>query len=204
MLGSEAAMLLHPVLHKLWRARRAEARLLGYDSEAVLHDWRPDPPAPPRQDLAPPQPEALERGPIILCLDTSGSMRGAPETIAKAVVLEALRTAHARAPRLPADRLRRARRDRRARAGAARAPGRAAGAAGPDGPGLRRRHRRAGPIERAIDRVHQARWASADLLIVSDGEFGCVPATLARLDDARDRWACACRACWWATARPWA
>jgi uncharacterized protein with von Willebrand factor type A (vWA) domain len=29
---------------------------------------------------------------MMLCLDTSGSMRGAPETIAKAVVLEALRT----------------------------------------------------------------------------------------------------------------
>jgi uncharacterized protein with von Willebrand factor type A (vWA) domain len=95
MLGSEAAMLLHPVLHKLWRARHAEARLLTYDSEAVLVDWRPDPGAPPRQAAAPPQPEALERGPIIVCLDTSGSMRGAPETIAKAVVLQAVRTAHA-------------------------------------------------------------------------------------------------------------
>ena len=31
-------------------------------------------------------------------------------------------------------------------------------------------------IERAIERVHEARWASADLLLVSDGEFGCVPA----------------------------
>ena len=41
------------------------------------------------------------------------------------------------------------------------------------------------PIERAIERVHQARWASADLLIVSDGEFGCTPASLARLDTAR-------------------
>ena len=43
-----------------------------------------------------------------------------------------------------------------------------------------------GPIERAIERVHEARWASADLLIVSDGEFGCVPATLERLDRARE------------------
>ena len=43
------------------------------------------------------------------------------------------------------------------------------------------------PIERAIERVHEARWRSADLLIVSDGEFGCVPATLARLDEARIR-----------------
>jgi hypothetical protein len=33
--------------------------------------------------------------------------------------------------------------------------------------------------------VHDARWASADLLIVSDGEFGCVPATLERLQRAR-------------------
>jgi uncharacterized protein with von Willebrand factor type A (vWA) domain len=43
------------------------------------------------------------------------------------------------------------------------------------------------PIERAIDSVHEARWRSADLLIVSDGEFGCVPATLARLDEAREQ-----------------
>jgi hypothetical protein len=28
--------------------------------------------------------------------------------------------------------------------------------------------------------VHEARWRSADLLIVSDGEFGCTPATLAQ------------------------
>jgi uncharacterized protein with von Willebrand factor type A (vWA) domain len=41
------------------------------------------------------------------------------------------------------------------------------------------------PIEHAIDRVAQVRWRSADLLIVSDGEFGCVPATLDRLDQAR-------------------
>ena len=36
-----------------------------------------------------------ERGPIIAVVDTSGSMHGMRETVAKAVVLEALRTAHA-------------------------------------------------------------------------------------------------------------
>lgn len=41
------------------------------------------------------------------------------------------------------------------------------------------------PIERAIARVHERRWASADVLIVSDGEFGCTPATLEQLDAAR-------------------
>ncbi len=186
MLGSEAAMLLHPVLHKLWRARRAEARLLTYDSEAVLIDWRPDPAQPPRQDSAPPQPEALERGPIIICLDTSGSMRGAPEMVAKAVVLQAVRTAHAerRGCLLIAfggpDEI-----IERALAGGPN-PG-AALAALLDlmGQGFDGGTDLQGPIARAIERVHQARWASADLLIVSDGEFGCTAGTLDRLDAAR-------------------
>ena len=190
MLGSEAAMLLHPVLHKLWRARRAEARLLTYDSEAVLIDWRPDPAQPPRQASAPPQPEALERGPIIICLDTSGSMRGAPEMVAKAVVLQAVRTAHAerRACLLIAfggpDEI-----IERALAGAPNAgpnPGAALSALlDLMGQGFDGGTDLQGPIARAIERVHEARWASADLLIVSDGEFGCTADTLDRLDAAR-------------------
>ena len=63
------------------------------------------------------RPEALERGPIILCLDTSGSMHGAPENIAKAVVIAALRVAHEARPRLQADRLRRSAGTDRARPG---------------------------------------------------------------------------------------
>ncbi len=191
MLGSEAAMLLHPVLHKLWRARRAEARLLTYDSQALLVDWRPDASAPPQRDLLPPEPEALERGPIIVCIDTSGSMRGAPETLAKAVVLQAVRSAHAerRGCLLIAfggpDEI-----IERQLAGPRPAGGETSGLAalldlmgqsfdgGTDAQG---------PIERAIERVHEARWASADLLIVSDGEFGCTPATLDRLDAAREQ-----------------
>lgn len=183
MLGSEAAMLLHPVLHKLWRARRAEQRLLTYDRQARLVDWRPDPTSRPRQAPLPPQPEALQRGPIVLCLDTSGSMRGAPETLAKAVALEALRTAH------------------RERRGclliAFGGPGELLERElSPTPAGLQALMDLMGqafdggtdvqaPIERAIDRVHEERWTQADLLIVSDGEFGCVPATLDRLDQAR-------------------
>ena len=184
MLGSEAAMLLHPVLHKLWRARRAEGRLLTYDSEAVLIDWRPDASQAPRQALGPPEPEALERGPIIVCMDTSGSMRGGPETIAKAVVLQALRTslAERRGCRLIAfggpDEIVE-RELAQGQAGLATLLD-LMGQSFDGGTDVQ------GPIERAIDRVHQARWASADLLIVSDGEFGCTPATLARLDQARN------------------
>ena len=182
-LGSEAAMLRHPVLHKLWRARRAEARLLGYDSEAVLHDLRPDPASPPRADAAPPRPDTLARGPLIVCLDTSGSMRGAPETIAKAVVLEAMRTAHAERRGClliafggPGEILERELAFTRE---GLQALLDLMGQGFDGGTDVQ------GPIERAIERVHEARWASADLLIVSDGEFGCVPATLDRLDDAR-------------------
>ncbi len=91
MLGSEAVMLRHPVLKKLWRARHADARLLSWDTEALLTDWRIDPLSQPHGAAAPVTPDALERGPFLLCLDTSGSMRGAPELIAKAVVLAAVR-----------------------------------------------------------------------------------------------------------------
>ena len=178
-----AQQLRHPVLRKLWRARRAEARLLHYDSAAELIDWRPDPHAPPRERSAPPAPEPLQRGPMILALDTSGSMRGAPEAIAKAIVLEALRTAQ------------------RERRGCKLI---AFGAAGElierdlalTGAGLAALLDVIGqgfdggtdvqaPIERAIACVREQRWASADLLIASDGEFGCTPATLAALDEAR-------------------
>jgi uncharacterized protein with von Willebrand factor type A (vWA) domain len=195
MLGSEAALLRHPVGRKLWRARRAEARLLTYDSSAVLVDWRPDPQAPPRQALAPPQPEALERGPIIVCLDTSGSMRGAPETIAKAVVLQAVRTAHAEQRGCllisfggPDEIIERELAGGRARQGMSATSGHGlAGLLDLMGQGFDGGTDLQAPIERAIDRVHQSRWASADLLIVSDGEFGCTRPMLDALDAARDQ-----------------
>jgi uncharacterized protein with von Willebrand factor type A (vWA) domain len=185
MLGSEAVMLRHPVLKKLWRARHAEARLLSWDAEAVLTDWRPDPLARPHSRVAPEAPQRLERGPIILCLDTSGSMQGAPERIAKAIAIAALGAAHDAG--------------RGCRLIAFGGPGELVERElGTDAAGLQALMDLMGqsfdggtdvqtPIERAIDSVHEARWRSADLLIVSDGEFGCVPATLARLDDARER-----------------
>ena len=194
LLGSEAAQIRHPVLHKLWRARLAESRLLTYESEAVLLERVPDPDAAaPRAALDAPQ--ALEHGPMIVCVDTSGSMRGAPENIAKAAVLEALRTAH---------------RERRGcKLIAFSAPGELLErdlVTSKDGSGGRGdRDDRGGlnallelmgqsfdggtdvqtPIERAIELVHTQAWRSADLLIVSDGEFGCAGATLERLDAAR-------------------
>ena len=41
------------------------------------------------------------------------------------------------------------------------------------------------PLERVIELVASAGWRSADLLLVSDGEFGCTAATLDALDRAK-------------------
>lgn len=185
LLGSELQQLRHPVLHKLWRARKAEARLLTYDTQAMLIDWRPDPQAPPQQRPQPPEPEALEQGPLIICLDTSGSMQGAPESIAKAVVLEAARVAQ--------------RERRRCLVIAFGGPDEVIEQTldfSPDG--FARLLQLIGqgfdggtdvqtPIECALLRVRERQWASADILIVSDGEFGCTRATLDQLDAARQR-----------------
>ncbi len=94
MLASEAAMVRHPLLKRLWRARFAEQQLLTYEDEAVLTQWRLQPDAR-RVAASTTRPEPLGRGPLLVCLDTSGSMRGAPENVAKACVLQALRSAHA-------------------------------------------------------------------------------------------------------------
>jgi uncharacterized protein with von Willebrand factor type A (vWA) domain len=184
MLGSEAAQIRHPVLHKLWRARLAEGRLLGYDSEAVLLDALPDPTAPRATASRAPLPEARERGPMILCIDTSGSMQGAPENVAKAVVLEVMRVAHREqrgclliafgGPEEVIEReLDLNRNGLQALLGLM-------GQAFDGGTDVQT------PIERAIARVRQQHWAGADLLIVSDGEFGCTAALLGQLDAARD------------------
>jgi len=181
MTGGESLNLTHPVLRRLWRARFAEAQLLSYDDRARAPRQR----HLPRPDSVHqrPTPEPAGRGPLIVCLDTSGSMRGAPESVAKACVLQALRAAHAghRPCRLLAF-----------------------GGCGEvverdltlDAAGLEHLLDLMGqsfdggtdvqtPIERAVALVETAEWADADLLIVSDGEFGVTPATLQRLRDAK-------------------
>jgi uncharacterized protein with von Willebrand factor type A (vWA) domain len=183
MLGSEALQIRHPVLHKLWRARLAESRLLTYESEAVLIEAVPDPAARQRPQAAPLAPQPLARGPMLVCVDTSGSMRGGPENVAKAVVLQVLRVAH---------------RERRAcRLIAFGGPGELVeheldlsrdglrnlldfvGQGFDGGTDLQ------APLARVVELVHREHWQSADLLIVSDGEFGCTEAMLRQLDAAK-------------------
>lgn len=184
MLGSEAAQIRHPVLKKLWRAHRAEARLLTYHSEAVVIERVVDPTAQAAPALSAPRPETLARGPILLAVDTSGSMKGAPENVAKAVALQALRTAHHERRRClllafgGPDEL--VERELALTPDGLNALLDLMGQSFDGGTDV------AAPIERAIALVQEQRWASADLLVVSDGEFGCTPDVLQRLGNARD------------------
>ena len=93
MLPQEAAFLGHPKLHMLWHVRRAENALLSYQVEGVLSDHQPDIPTPEKSHRHSSPSGTRKKGPIILCIDTSGSMHGEPERLAKAICLEVIRQA---------------------------------------------------------------------------------------------------------------
>ena len=95
MLPAEAMLLGHPRLRLVWHARRAECTLLAYEDDDHLQEdcLRPAPVL--RPSLRPAPDRRLEQGPMLVCVDTSGSMQGGAEAVAKAVVLEAARCAHA-------------------------------------------------------------------------------------------------------------
>lgn len=183
MLPSETMLLTHRRLRLVWHARHAERSLLSYEEDDRLQEtvheqrpaWRPS----PRRSLA----RRLESGPMLVCVDTSGSMQGGAEAVAKAVVLEAVRAAHAqrRACRIYAF-------------------------GGPqeilelepslDGPGIaeltdfigqafRGGTDICGPLERIVARLAESRWQLADLLIASDGEFGATPETASAIARAK-------------------
>ena len=73
---------------RLFMAKRAERQLMSY----VRSGWVDDEPSKltGRMEMRP----AAELGPVIVCLDTSGSMHGSREVVAKALTLEAMRGAH--------------------------------------------------------------------------------------------------------------
>ena len=90
MLPQEAILLGHPILKKLWHAKRAEHALISYAVEGteLLTIAEEREIQIERQEKG--SNNCKDRGPIIICLDTSGSMQGPPESIAKALVLECL------------------------------------------------------------------------------------------------------------------
>lgn len=183
LAAGDAGLLTRPRFKRLFYARFAERALTTYDYEDIWRERVPQPHPQPvtRESLM--MERRLTMGPLIVCVDTSGSMQGGPEAVAKAVVLEALRVAHKQ--------------------------GRACyvyafGAAGEvterelrlDDAGIETLLDFVGqsfhggtdvaePITRAINKLSEEAWKRADLLIASDGEFGVTPATLAALDDAK-------------------
>ena len=183
MLPAEAMLLGHPQLRLVWHARRAERTLLAYEDDDLLQDMRRAPAPVLRPTPRPAPANRLELGPMLVCVDTSGSMRGGAEAVAKAVVLEAVRTAHAQG--------------RACLVFAFGGPDEVLEMAlGIDVDGVTRLARFLGqgfgggtdigaPLERAIARLEEAEWALADLLIASDGEFGATPALVERLDAVR-------------------
>lgn len=180
MLPAETMLLGHPCLRLVWHARRAERTLLSYEDddrmeEVRLHQARVARPRPGPQPRKRP-----EMGPILVCVDTSGSMQGGAEALAKAVVLEAMRTAHAQR--------------RSCHVYAFGGPEELVEMElGVDSAGIGRLARFlgqafhggtdiSGPLEKALAKLEDQRWQLADLLIASDGEFGATRDIVKRLD----------------------
>jgi uncharacterized protein with von Willebrand factor type A (vWA) domain len=183
MLPAETMLLTHDRLRLVWHARRAERSLLTYEEdehmrEVVVERVPVERPGPRRRPG-----RRLEAGPMLVCVDTSGSMQGGAETVAKALVLEAMRTAHAQ--------------QRACHVFAFGGPGEvveltlALDARGLEriaqflGQGFRGGTDICGPLERVLARLGEERWRRADLLIASDGEFGATPELAAALARAK-------------------
>ena len=92
MLPSEACMLAKgrtkPVAKRLFFAKFVQQSLLSYERDG----WHEQPTKVPNPLIREVRPTA-DRGPILLCIDTSGSMRGVREKVAKALTLECMRAA---------------------------------------------------------------------------------------------------------------
>lgn len=181
MIPAEAATLGHPVLKYLWHARRIEHALLTYRVQGVMVERvSSESDVMTEVERPKPQPKA-ERGPIIVCLDTSASMQGAPEIVGKAVVLEALRVAHAekRACYLYSFSVDVEELELKLSENGLVELLKFLARSFHGGTDV------AEPLRRAAERVKAEAWQRADILLVSDGEFPVPSETRAVLAAAR-------------------
>lgn len=167
MLPSEAVTFGHPKLRYVWHARRAERALLTYRVEGT-ESVPVEVESAPLEAIEKSQPRP-ERGPIIAIVDTSGSMQGVPEQVAKALVLEALRLAYTE--------------QRRCLLYSFSGPGQVIEhelSLGVDGLGLLLQFLGMsfgggtdayGVTLHVLERLEQDSWKSADVMLVSDGEW---------------------------------
>ncbi|KAA8666732.1 VWA domain-containing protein [Vibrio gigantis] len=183
MLPQEASLLTNPVLKKLWHAKRAEHALLSYSVEGTENLETEE--LIEQESISEKQVNKSNknRGPMVICLDTSGSMAGLPENIAKASVLECLKVAYKEKRRcyvylfgskgevseldLTLD---------------------ASGfnvllnfltmsfSGGTDAEG---------PLNKALEKCDSEEWYKADILLVSDGEFPVSPGLSRKISNRR-------------------
>ena len=125
-----------------------------------------------------------ERGPIIAVVDTSGSMHGLPEQVAKAIVLEAARTAHAER--------------RRCFLYAYSGPGQVLEHEldlSPEGVGrllsflgfsFGGGNDETGVMSKVVSRLKENDWRKADIVFVSDGEWPAPRSLVRKVEDARE------------------
>lgn len=167
LLPSELVLLGHPVLKKLWHAKRAERTLTTYRHQGL---W-PEPNTASRPEPSPEKEKGSGEGhgPVILCLDTSASMQGPAEQIAKAVALEVLniasremRSSHifsfSGTNQLLEHTL-------TAKQGSLKAVLHFLSQSFQGGTDVR------AVLHRALDKQQQQNWEKADILLISDGRF---------------------------------
>lgn len=183
MLPAEAMLLVHPRLRLVWHARHAERTLLTYEDDDRLSEVRHESVEVRRPTLEPAPDRRFEMGPMLICVDTSGSMQGGAEAVAKAVVLEAVRAAHAH--------------QRACHVFAFSGPDEVVESVlSHDAAGLEALTRFlgqsfcggtdiGGPLQRSLEKLEEHEWQLADLLIASDGEFGATPELAERVRSAR-------------------
>lgn len=180
MLPQEAAYLGHRKLHMLWHARRAEKALLSYQVEGVLSEHQPELIEITEKEQKKRHKSEQKRGPVMICIDTSASMQGEPEQLAKAISLEVVRLAGEQ--------------QRECLLFAFSGPGecleerllfsksglktiiRFLQQSFHGGTDIRE------PMRHALDRSKQAQWKKADMLLVSDGRFPIPQEIVARID----------------------
>ncbi len=185
MLPSEAILFMRPALRLLWHAKRAERALATYRVRGVEQERLiADDAGTEARDAERPK-KKQDRGPIIVCLDTSGSMQGAPETVAKAVTLEAVRIANAER--------------RSCFLYAWSGPGQIAEldlSAGKGGiPALLNflgfsfhgGNELVEPVNRMLKRASEENWTRADIIMVSDGEWPLPSQTEAAVKEAKTK-----------------
>lgn len=88
LLPSETVLLSDPVLQTLFFKKFAEKKLQTFEFEDKIKSFRTD-----ESKKGTKKGKESEKGPFIICVDTSGSMQGLPETIAKTICLAILKIA---------------------------------------------------------------------------------------------------------------